>query len=119
MIPTARTALLAALTLVGGAAIAQTSANPPAEAILFKNVKVFNGVDDQRTDLDVLVVGNRIHKVEVDIPETGTWAVKPGTGDATRVSAPAGGDYSGGYRFLVQSESGETETVDVKAGIRV
>lgn len=67
-----RTALLVTLTFIGGAACAQASQNVSTSAILFKNVKVFNGVDDGRAALDVLVVGSKIHKVAADISEAET-----------------------------------------------
>ena len=49
--------------------------NLPSEVVLFKNVKVFNGKDDKLNDVDVLVVGNKIHKVEKNIPTSGTYEI--------------------------------------------
>lgn len=42
---------------------------------LFKNVMVFDGLNDRLQGLDVLVVGNKIHKIAKDIPASGTWEV--------------------------------------------
>lgn len=88
----------------------------PSEVTLFKNVKVFNGTEDQLYDVDVLVVKNKIHKVAKDIPETGTWQVELPAGSASKVVPQIGGDLASGYRFLVQ-ESGTIETVEVKVNV--
>jgi len=47
----------------------------PPEVVLFKNVKVFNGIDDKLDDVDVLVVGNKIKKVAKNIPVSGSYEV--------------------------------------------
>lgn len=47
----------------------------PPEVVLFKNVKVFNGLDDKLDDVDVLVVGNKIKKVAKNIPVSGSYEV--------------------------------------------
>lgn len=91
---------------------AEEKSQPPS-ATLFKNVKVFNGIDDGLQDIDVLVVRNKIHKVAKDITETGTWKVEEVTKKATRVYPAVSGDFSGGYSFQVEGESGEVETVEV------
>lgn len=104
-----------ALSLTASVAFAQNSLDVPSEVFLFKNVMVFDGVSDELRDLDVLVVGNKIHRVEPDLPETGTWELDAPTGQATEVLPAAPGDYSGGYTFLVEGESGaETIEVDVR-----
>ncbi len=47
----------------------------PPEVVLFKNVEVFNGIDDKLDDVDVLVVGNKIKKVAKNIPVSGSYEV--------------------------------------------
>ena len=88
----------------------------PSEVTLFKNVKVFNGIEDKLNDVDVLVVKNKIHKVANAIPESGTWEVEAGTHDATRVYPPVSGDFSG-YTFRVESEGESTETIEVEVNV--
>ncbi len=68
-------AALAASTLTASIAVAQQE---PPSVTLFKNVMVFDGTTDGLLDLDVLVVGNKIHTVAEDIPETGAWEVQAG-----------------------------------------
>lgn len=92
------------------------SIDAPSSVTLFKNVKVFDGYNGKLQDLDVLVVGNKIHRVEAELPETGTWEVNAPTGQATEVAPPAPGDYSGGYTFLVQGDEGR-ETVEVDVNV--
>ena len=60
----------------------------PSEVILFKNVKVFNGTEAKLHDVDVLVVGNKIHKVEKDIPTSGTYDVDVKSKKVTYSSQP-------------------------------
>jgi imidazolonepropionase-like amidohydrolase len=68
-----------AVGLIATPAFAQAAAidptNLPSEVVLFKNVKVFNGIDDDLIDVDVLVVGNKIKKVAKDIPASGSYEV--------------------------------------------
>ena len=97
---------------------AEEKAKPPS-VILFKNVKVFNGTDDGLQDFDVLVVGNKIHKVSKDIPETGTWEVDPDTKASTRVYPRLSGDYEGDSRFtfLVRETAGKTDRIEVSVHV--
>ncbi|WP_170357384.1 metal-dependent hydrolase family protein [Ruegeria arenilitoris] len=93
-------------------AIAQDIPNIPSEVTLFKNVMVFDGVNDGLKDVDVLVVKNKIHKIAVDIPESGTWEVEVRTGGSKRLPDPVGG--IDGYSFTIQTERGiETKEVEV------
>ena len=112
MIKHMMSAVAATLLLCVGA-LAQV----PPEVTLFKNVKVFNGVEDKLHDVDVLVVRNKIHKVDRNIPETGTWEVEADTSVAKQVFAPTSGDLSGGYTFHIQRDDGESETIQVKANV--
>ena len=109
------TLLAGALSLSASLAVSQ-DVDLPDSVTLFKNVMVFDGVTDGLQDLDVLVVGNKIHRVAEDIPETGTWEVEATTQEATRVPA-ASGDFSGGFTFRVQKDDGAPETLEVEVSV--
>jgi len=109
--------LAAGIALVALSLPAAQAQDIPETATLFKNVKVFNGIDEDLKEVDVLVVRNLIHKIDEEIPETGTWKVEGKTGVAKRVYGPRTGDYHGGYTFLVEDEKGETKTSEVKVNI--
>ena len=98
------------------AAFTQDLLDIPPEVTLFKNVMVFDGVNDGLKDLDVLVVKNKIHQIAADIPETGTWEVEADTRKAKRQYAPVSGDFSG-YTFEILGDGGETETVEVEVNV--
>jgi imidazolonepropionase-like amidohydrolase len=52
------------LAMVAGCAHAQAPANPPAQAVLFENVRVFDGKSERLTPpVNVLVVGNTIQSI--------------------------------------------------------
>lgn len=99
-----------AILLVATPVVAQEA---PSAVTLFKNVMVFDGVTDELKDVDVLVVKNRIHKVEEDIPESGTWEIDEAK-KATRLANPLGGIE--GYSFTVQTERG-VETIEVDVNV--
>ncbi|MGV6826796.1 MAG: hypothetical protein ACWA5Q_07450, partial [bacterium] len=48
---------------IASAATLEAFKKIPEEVTLFKNVGVFNGVDNKLHDVDVLVVRNKIHKI--------------------------------------------------------
>ncbi len=102
-------AILTILAAFGAAA--QEKANLPSEVTLFKNVNVFNGVDGKSNDQDVLVVHNKIHKIDADIPEAGTWEIEMDKRAKTREIPPAIGDYTGGYTFMLEIAEGPSMTV--------
>ena len=100
-----------AFALAASAALAQDNSSSDA-VTLFKNVMVFDGVNDGLKDVDVLVVKNKIHKIAEDIPEAGTWEVETRTDGAKRLPDPVGG--MEGYSFTIQTERGvETKEVEV------
>ena len=74
--------------------------NIPESAILFKNVKVFNGYEDRLLDIDVLVVGNKIKKIEQDIPTSGTWEIDV-KGGVKKIQGAIGGTDT--YSFTIYS----------------
>jgi hypothetical protein len=86
-------ATLMLVTLLAGMADAQvkTSIDNLETVTLFKNVKVFNGLENKLLDVDVLVVKNKIHKIAKDIPTSGTWEVDVRTGGAKQIKGPTGG----------------------------
>lgn len=53
----------ALLSLVAGAAFAQLPAAPLQPAVLFENVRIFNGTDRLSAPSNVLVVGNKIARI--------------------------------------------------------
>ena len=105
------TTALVALTLP----VAQAQ-DVPDTVTLFKNVKVFNGTEDKLHDVDVLVVQNKIHKVEKDIPTSGTWEVKAKGGKGEKSFAPVFGDFSG-FTFKVLDGDDGPKTVEVKVNV--
>lgn len=110
------TMLAGMFSLFAGASVAQDDTDIPSKVALFKNVKVFDGVNEGLQDLDVLVVQNKIHRVGEDIPESGTWEIEARMGVASEAAPPVYGDYSGGYAFLVE-RGGKTETITVDVNV--
>jgi imidazolonepropionase-like amidohydrolase len=86
----------------------------PSEVTLFKNVNVFNGIDNELKDVDVLVVGNKIHKVAKDIPTSGTYEVEVKTGVSREIS----GDPTSFNTYIIQTV-GSGETQKKKIGVKV
>lgn len=109
-------ALVGAMALSATVSFAQDTLDLPAEVTLFKNVMVFDGLNDGLKDVDVLVVRNKIHRVEADIPESGTWEVEAETQTATQTFAPVSGDFSG-YSFKILSEGDASETHEVEVNV--
>ncbi len=110
--------LATAIILQTSAAYAQSSPGIADEVTLFKNVMVFDGVNDGLRNADVLVVQNKIHKIAEDIPEAGTWEIEASSRTATSIPPlPGMGDYSGGYTFITDSPTGETKTVQVDVNV--
>jgi imidazolonepropionase-like amidohydrolase len=108
--------ILVALVWMSGMAFA---ADVP-DVTLFKNVKVFNGVDEQLQDLDVLVVGNMIKKVGKDLPVSGTYEIDVATTTYKRMEGDEGfnafGGF-GGYTVEVIDEAGEIQKVEVPVNV--
>jgi imidazolonepropionase-like amidohydrolase len=92
----------------------QAAPDLPETVTLFKNVKVFNGIEDKLHDVDVLVVKNMIHKVAKDIPTTGTWEIDVQTGGVRQIKEPSGG--MDAYSFTT-FEQGKTEKKQVKVNV--
>lgn len=92
--------LIGVISIVSG----QNTVDIPEKAILFKNVKVFNGFEDRLLDVDVLVVGNKIHKVAQDIPSSGTWEVDV-KGDVKKIQGAMGGTDT--YSFTIYNPGEE------------
>ena len=87
----------------------------PSEVTLFQNVNIFDGVSDQlMMDYDVLVVGNKIHKIAKDIPTGGTYEVEVTTGGERKVKAVS--EFGSVYEITVMEAGAETtkQKIDVK-----
>jgi imidazolonepropionase-like amidohydrolase len=111
-----------ALTVVGIVMLA--SANPakaadeyPSEVTLFKNVNIFDGVNDQlKMGYDVLIVGNKIHKIDKDIPTGGTYEVEVASGGEKKVTVLS--DFAPTtYTISVKEGEAETKTVQVRVNV--
>ena len=116
MKPISKSLILSVLLFPSGTAMATDKVDIPPQVTLFKNVKVFDGHNEELQGLDVLIVRNKIHRVAADIPESGVWQVEADTLSATRVYAPVSGDFSG-YMFRVEDDKGETETIEVEVTV--
>jgi imidazolonepropionase-like amidohydrolase len=105
------------IALMAGAAFATAPVDIPSEVTLFKNVKVFNGIDDKLLDVDVLVVGNMIKKVGKDLPATGTYEFDVNTTTYKRIEGKEGisayGGYGGGYTVRVVDKAGKIQKKQV------
>jgi imidazolonepropionase-like amidohydrolase len=88
----------------------------PSEVTLFKNVNIFDGTSNKlKKDHDVLVVGNKIHKIAKDIPTGGTYEVEVTTGGERKVKAVS--DFAPSVYEITVMEPGAKTTkqkVDVK-----
>ena len=89
----------------------------PSEVTLFKNVMVFNGIDEELQDVDVLVVRNKISAIAEDIPTTGTYELDADTGFYQEAVKPIGASYDGGYTVLRENRLGEQEKVQVPVNL--
>ena len=80
--------LIASLTLTGTVGATDEY---PSEVTLFKNVNIFDGVSDQLAmGYDVLVVGNKIQKIDKDIPSSGSYEVEVTSGGKKHVNVLSG-----------------------------
>jgi imidazolonepropionase-like amidohydrolase len=82
--------MLTCLVSFGGTAIAEeataTQVEYPKEVTLFKNINIFDGTSAKlKKGYDVLVVGNKIHKIAKDIPAGGSYEVEVTTGGERKV----------------------------------
>lgn len=107
------TAVVASLTSL---AVAETelTKDVPSEVILFKNVNVFDGVNEKlKMKHDVLVVENLIKKIGKDLPSTGTYELdrKNKTYREIEIGTPL--DYRDGYTVRIPVEGGEAKTKKV------
>ena len=108
-------AILITLAAASMAVSAEQTTNIPSEVTLFKNVKIFDGRNDElKEGLDVLVVKNKIHKIAATIPTTGSWEIDVNTGGVKQIKGPETG--WGGYTFTT-FEAAEKVTKKVKVNI--
>jgi imidazolonepropionase-like amidohydrolase len=78
---------------------------------------VFNGIDEELQDVDVLVVRNKISAIAEDIPTTGTYELDAETGFYQEAVKPIGASYDGGYTVLRENRLGEQEKVQVPVNL--
>ena len=89
----------------------------PDEVTLFKNVNIFDGVSDKlKEGYDVLVVGNKIHKIAKNIPTGGTYEVEVTTGGVRKVKAVS--DVGGSvYEITVMEPGAKTTKQEVEVKV--
>jgi imidazolonepropionase-like amidohydrolase len=113
--------LVVGLVLGPAAAVAQDELKAPTdypdEVTLFKNVNIFDGVSNQlKTGYDVMVVGNKIHKIAKDIPTSGSYEVEVTSRGERKVHAAS--DWApGGYTITIKDGELKTETKQVKVNV--
>lgn len=109
--------MFAAFLLLGLAASVQAAEEYPSEVTLFKNVNIFDGVSDQlKMGYDVLVVGNKIHKIDKDIPSSGSYEVEVSSGGEKQVTVLSGYAFNT-YTITVKDGEAETKTQEVKVNV--
>jgi imidazolonepropionase-like amidohydrolase len=89
----------------------------PDSVILFKNVNIFDGKSDKLIkNHDVLVVRNKIHKIDKNIPAGGTYEVEVTSGGERKVTTLS--DFATGvYEITVFDEGAETTTKAVEVQV--
>ena len=93
--------------------IAVSMEEVPSEVTLFKNVLVFNGVDEELQDVDVLIVKNKIAMIAENIPTTGTYELDTEKDFYQEVINPIGVSYRGGYTVLRKNLKGKKKKAKV------
>jgi len=106
--------MIASFGLVGASIAADEY---PSEVTLFKKVNIFDGVSDQlKMGYDVLVVGNKIKKIDKDIPSSGNYEVEVTSGGEKQVTVLSGYAYNT-YTISVKEGEAETKTQEVKVNV--
>ena len=107
--------LLFTLALVGPA-VAQVQ-DLPDSVILFKNVNIFDGKSDKLIkNHDVLVVRNKIHRIDKNIPAGGTYEVEVTSGGERKVTTLS--DFATGvYEITVMDAAAEPTTQEVEVQV--
>lgn len=109
--------MLNAIVLMGMAMSVRAADEYPSEVTLFKNVNIFDGVSDQlKMGYDVLVVGNKIHKIDKDIPSSGSYEVEVSSGGEKQVTVLSGYAFNT-YTITVKDGEAETKTQEVKVNV--
>ena len=111
---------VAAVTLMAGFGFGSAGSAAdeyPDEVTLFKNVNIFDGVSDKlKQGHDVLIVGNKIHKIAKDIPTGGTYEVEVTSGGERNVKVLS--DFAPtAYTITVKEGDGKTEKKQVKVNV--
>ena len=89
----------------------------PTEVTLFKNVNIFDGKSDSlKEGYDVLVVRNKIHKIDMNIPSSGSYEVEVTSGGEKKVKVLS--DFAPSvYTITVMDGEAKTETQEVKVKV--
>ena len=97
--------------------LAATAQALPDSVVLFKNVNLFDGKSDKLIEnQDVLVVRNKIHRIDDDIPTGGTFEVEVTSGGERKVTALS--DFATGvYEITVMDAAAETTTQEVEVQV--
>jgi imidazolonepropionase-like amidohydrolase len=107
--------MLAACSMLLSVALS-TATELPESVILFKNVNIFDGTSDKlKMGYDVLVVRNKIHKIDKNIPTSGTYELDVKTGGYREIDI-ATPDY-GELSIRVIDEEEKIETKQIKINI--
>lgn len=93
--------------------LAAAAQDLPDSVVLFKNVNIFDGKsDDLIENQDVLIVRNKIHRIDENIPVGGTFEVEVSSGGERKVTALS--DFATGvYEITVMDAVAETTTKEV------
>ena len=106
--------MIASFGLVG---VSTAADEYPAEVTLFKDVNIFDGVSEQlKMGYDVLVVGNKIKKIDKDIPSSGSYEVEVTSGGKKTVNVLSGYAWNT-YTITVKEGEVETKTQEVKVNV--
>ena len=94
--------------------LAASAEDLPDTVILFKNVNIFDGKSDKLIEgTDVLVVRNKIHRIDKNIPTGGTFEVEVTSGGERKVTTLS--DFATGvYEITIMDEGAETTTKNVE-----
>ena len=105
------------LFFAGFISTVQAAEEYPSEVTLFKNVNIFDGMSEQlKMGYDVLVVRNKIHKIDKDIPSSGNYEVEVTSGGEKKVTVLSGYMFNA-YTITVKDGDAETKTQEVKVNV--
>ncbi|MFP7673451.1 amidohydrolase family protein [Marivita sp. S0852] len=113
-----KTTLLGAVAVSALISTAAHAQDVPAEVTLFKDVNIFDGVNEEMLEgYDVLVVENLIREIAEDIPTEGTYELEVTTGELQRVEALPGSGVNGYTVTILDADGIQTETQEVAVNV--